>query len=565
MWVALVGIILLAIHWRFYGIKSYPPGLFPDVAANGEDALRILHGDIRPFYDTNNGREGLFFYLQAASIAAFGVKVWPLYVASAVVGVLTVIATYFATRVFFGRLAGLLAALFLATSHWHVTLSRTGFRAIMTPLFIALFTAFVGYTIYVIGKPRKKSKKKILLLPRNRLSYLFAVLAGVSFAGGFYTYISYRAMIGVVGGVVLLLLLAAMHPKIGFPHFRRYGREVFVGLLAAAITISPLAWYFFQHPEQLVGRVGQVSVFNPDRQQGRGLLLTVWDVTQRSLLAYFYHGDANWRHNVAGYPFLNPLVGFLFLLGMAWAGWWTALVFRRVWQGKEIHLGMVYPYALLLFFGMTLPVIMTAEGIPHGLRAVGTIFPVFFLAGTAGAVLARWAQRQLKGAWQWLAWGVTVGLLVLGVGHDYALYFVIARNDSGAEAAYRADLTVVVNYLNNYAKQHMYEPQPYLVLDGFSQKTVWFLTTPTRVGRLASQPAYRLVPPELSHLTQLKAGELMVFAQSSLPDADRYQQLHPKRVEVMISVRNRFNQEVMRVLRMKAAGPEGEGVDSLDA
>lgn len=558
VWLALVGIILLAIHWRFYKITSYPPGLFPDVAANGEDALRILGGDIRPFYDTNNGREGLFFYLQAASIVVFGIKVWPMYTASAVVGVLTVIATYFAARAFFGRLAGLLAALFLATSHWHVTLSRTGFRAIMTPLFIALFTAFVGYTIYVIGKPKKKTTKKILLLPRSRLSYLFAALAGISFAGGFYTYISYRAIVGVVVGVVVLLLLAAAHPKIGFPHFRRYGRELAIAVLAAVITLAPLGWYFFQHPGQLTGRVGQVSVFNPDLQQGRGLMLTVWDVTQQSVLAYFYHGDTNWRHNVSGYPFLNPLVGFLFLLGMAWAVWWTVLVFRKVWRGKEIHLGMIYPYMVLLFVGMLGPVITTAEGIPHGLRAVGTIFPVFFLAGTAGAVLIRWVQRQLKGTWQWLAWGVMAGLWLLGIGYDWTLYFIIAPNDSGAEAAYRTDLTVVSDYLNTYARQHGYATQPYVVLDGFSDMTVRFLTTPT-------DQSYRRIQPELSQLTNLKTGELMIFAKSSLPDAERYQQLHPRSVEVVASIKNRFDQEVMRVLQFKATSPEGEGADSLDA
>lgn len=545
VWLALAGVILLAVWFRFYDLQHFPRGLFPDVAANGEDALRILDGDWRPFYNTNNGREGLFFYLQAASLALFGIKVWPMYVASAVVGVLTVMATYLATRVFFGRLAGLLAALFLATNAWHVTLSRTGFRAIMTPLFIAMFTALVGYAI------RARAKHS----PR---SYLWAALAGISFAGGFYTYISYRAMFGVVGGVVLLLLLAALHPKIGWPHGRRYGREIVLGLLAVVITAAPLGWYFFQHPEQIMGRAGQVSVFNPDLQAGRGWWLTIADVTQQSLLAYFYHGDINWRHNVSGYPFLNPLVGFLFLLGMAWAVWWAVEVWRHIVRGQEIHLGMVYPYMLLLFVGMLVPEITTAEGIPHGLRAVGTIFPVFFLAGTAGAVLIRWGRRQLKGAWRSLAWGVAAGLILLVIGHDYALYFVIARNDSGVNQAYRADLTVVATYLNNYARQHNDERRPYLALDGFSEMTVRFLTVPNR-------HPYRLVQPELSQEIALKAGEVMIFAQSSLPDADRYQALYGSAVEMVASERNQWYEEVMRVLRLKLPAPEGEGADSLDA
>src|SRR5687768_5501202 len=129
----LLVIIGLAAGYRLYDIKSYPPGLFPDEAANGEDLLLILTGDARPFYPRGNGREALFFYLQAAMTSTFGVGVWPMHLASALVGIGTVILMYFATRPYFGRLAGLMAAFLLATSYWHVTLSRTGFRAIQIP------------------------------------------------------------------------------------------------------------------------------------------------------------------------------------------------------------------------------------------------------------------------------------------------------------------------------------------------------------------------------------------------------------------------------------------------
>ncbi|MEX2054893.1 MAG: hypothetical protein WD972_01815, partial [Candidatus Andersenbacteria bacterium] len=185
---ALVGIIALAAWFRFYDLENYPSGLFPDQAANGEDVLLILDGDVRPFYPRGNGREALFFLIQAGFVKTFGIGVWPMFAASATVGLLTVIATFFATRTFFGRLAGLLAALLLATNHWHVTLSRTGFRAIMIPLCIAAFTAFVGYTIDAVRRGKRVQ------------SLIYAAGAGASFAAGFYIYIAYRMMIGIVIG-----------------------------------------------------------------------------------------------------------------------------------------------------------------------------------------------------------------------------------------------------------------------------------------------------------------------------------------------------------------------------
>jgi len=273
---AVVGVVLIAVGFRFYDLQNFPPGLFPDEAANGEDALLILDGDWRPFYPRGNGREGLFFYLEALSIELFGIGVWQLHVVSAAVGVLSVLAMYFATRVWFGRLAGLLAALLLATSHWHVTLSRTGFRAILIPLFMALFTAFVGYTIVSVKKRRTVS------------GYVFAALAGAALAGGFYTYIAYRVMIGVVLGVIGLLLLAALHPKIGFPHVKRYGKQAAVAILAALIVAAPLVIYFVQQPGDFVGRAGQVSVFSKDLQAefgGGRLVPTILYSLQKTLMS----------------------------------------------------------------------------------------------------------------------------------------------------------------------------------------------------------------------------------------------------------------------------------------
>lgn len=557
--------IILAIGFRFYDITHYPPGLFPDQAANGEDVLLILDGDARPFYPRGNGREALFFYLQAASIKMFGIGVWPMFAASAAVGVATVVAVYFATRVFFGRLAGLLAALFLATSHWHVTLSRTGFRAIMIPLFVAAFTAFAGYSIQAVRE------RKI------GLSLLHAALAGAAFAAGFYTYIAYRIMLGVVLGMFIFLLLAALHPKIGFPHLKRYRWQVSVAVLTALIVIAPFVAYFIQQPDAFVGRAGQVSVFSPDlqREYGGGKLLpTILYSLRETLLSFFAGGgDLNWRHNVAGFPLLNPLVGLLFLLGLAWAIHGLVEVGYKIWRGEELHLDMVFPYLLLLLAGMLVPVITTAEGMPHGLRSIGLVAPMFILAGTAGSVCLYWVWYKVgQPVVRTALLGSAAGVVLVGMVYDGSLYFLIARNTAAAHYAYRADLTEVAEYINEYHRQQPDSPRPYLALDKFSLQTVHFLTSVAAhdhvVGEEAhpdeAQHRWQQVDPQDSQRVQLTEGEHIIFTQSSIPDAERFAITH-QNIEVVAQRFNRFGQEIMRVYRSTASSAPSVDIPSLDA
>ena len=544
--IALLAVVGLAWFLRVHDLGSYPPGLFPDEAVNGEDAISILHGDWQPFYSRNNGREGLFFYLQALLITTFGIGVWQMHLASAIVGTLTVAAIYLATQVYFGRLAGVLAALFLATSSWHLTLSRTGFRAILIPLFLCLFTACVGQVIVAY-----KGK-------RLRTSYINAALAGLFFAAGFYTYIAYRAMVGVVMGIIILLLLAAMHPKIGFPHVRRYGKQTLLAVIVSLITIAPLAIYFIQHPDEFVGRAGQVSVFSPDLQQevGGGTLVgTLLYTTNKTLLSFFWHGDENWRHNVAGYPLLNPLVGFLFVVGICWTIKGTWEVFWRIRHGREVHLGMVYPYLLLMFIGMMLPVITTAEGMPHALRSIGMAAPIYILAGTAGAVVLRWsfkwgAKRHVLG----IVYGAAGGLLIISCVYGPLLYFMISRNTPEAAQAYRGDLTVVSAYLNARSSQHPESPKPYLFLDPFFAHTTHFLAPDT----------YTLLDPAKDQAPLVLPGEVIIFPQLNIGDADAYGERYKARIIEVESVLNRFGQEVMRVYAGKGGSDIPQEFD-LDA
>lgn len=185
----LVGIILIAIFFRFYQLNSLPPGLHPDEAANGLDIFRILqNNDFRVIYNTNGPREALFFYLQAIFVYFMGNTILALRIAPALFGVLSVIAVYFATKEWFNRRTALIASFFFAISPWVVTIQRDGFRASMVPFFLALL-------LYFAAKAYKTNKS------------IFYVLSAVALGLGFYTYTAFSMIIVALGlGFIYMLI-----------------------------------------------------------------------------------------------------------------------------------------------------------------------------------------------------------------------------------------------------------------------------------------------------------------------------------------------------------------------
>jgi len=137
-WFLLLAVIALAATLRLYALERLPPGLYHDEAYNGLDALDVISG-LRPvFFEANNGREPLFIYLVALSVSLLGRSPLAIRLVAALLGTLTVPATYFMVRELLGRREALLAAVVTAITFWHLNLSRVGFRAVSFPLLTAL-------------------------------------------------------------------------------------------------------------------------------------------------------------------------------------------------------------------------------------------------------------------------------------------------------------------------------------------------------------------------------------------------------------------------------------------
>ncbi len=351
-------IILVATIFRLYKLDTFPPGLYPDEAMNGNNAIQAYEtGEYKIFYPENNGREGLFIAIQSLSIRAFGNTAYALRFVSAITGILTVLGLYFLAKKLFNWQIGAIASFLMAISFWHVTFSRIGFRAIMAPLLVVWGAYFFW---------------KGLSTTRWQHFAISAIFWGL----GFYTYISFRVMPGAIIAALLAYWYAI---KKDFSHDRyiharnRITQGLAVFMLVGGIVIFPLAYHFYLQPEDFLGRITQVSIFSQDSPLK--ILATNFGKT---LGIFNFVGDHNWRHNFAGRPILFLPVGIFFILGF-----FKSILRLEKSRKMRGHFSPPHVFLFSWFFLGLLPVVLSAEGIPHSLRAI-VVVPVIYIFTAEG-------------------------------------------------------------------------------------------------------------------------------------------------------------------------------------
>ena len=398
-------ILAVATALRFAALDSIPNGVWLDEALKGIEGIESVRtGHFQIFYPANNGREGLWIVVIGYSESIFGVNQFGLRFASALVGTLTVLFIFLLTREFYSDRVALLAAWFTATGFWHVLFSRLAFRGILVPL---LLTA----SLYFLVRAEKKLDDPA---SRNIESWLLAIAGGIFFGLGFHSYIAFR---------VTPLLIASVF---FFEIFRRRKlREpvkpwlkIFAAWLLAAIIVAlPIGVYFLHHPRDFEGRAKEVSIFadpHPERVEVKVLL--------RTLGMFNFHGDKNWRHNYGGRPQLLAPIGIFFLVGI-----WIAIVRARRagWRARE-------EWWLLAWFAVLLiPELLSAEGTPHALRAIGVIPPVYIFAAIGADFLWSLLQRKRTLSVAMLSLVVSIGAYdAWKYFHDYARHGALVGNQS---------------------------------------------------------------------------------------------------------------------------------------
>lgn len=420
-------ILAAASFFRLWQLDKIPPGLYPDVALNGNEALQTLKpGGFNVFYFENNGREGLIMWLIAVSFILFGVSVWSIKIVAAFFGILTVLGIYLLAKELFKSLepkvyglrsevVALLASFFLAVSFWHTLFSRIGFRAILLP-FVSVFS------FYFLFKGFRT---------KNLLSFIFA---GLFFGAGFYTYTSFRMAVLPLGSILICWLIIYLKEK----QFKKYLLFSVLSLLLIFIVALPIGIYFLHHPQDFISRATGVSIFNqenPIKALGTSLLT--------HLGMFNFRGDYNWRHNLSGSPGLPWPLGILFLFGF----FFSIKELLNLRKHKEVSLVIGYFTLIIYFLAMLLPGILTYEGIPHSLRVIGVIPAVYIFVGLGGAkiydlILRKTKQKNL------LLILAFIFLLIMALSEGNK-YFVKWGQNPEVKNAFSEDYVKIGDYLNS--------------------------------------------------------------------------------------------------------------------
>ncbi|MDP3696976.1 MAG: glycosyltransferase family 39 protein [Candidatus Taylorbacteria bacterium] len=464
----IVSIVAIAVFFRFYQLDSIPPGLWPDEAANGVDALKALdERDFKIFYPANNGREGLFINIQAISVGLFGPEPWSLRVVSAVFGTLTVLGLYLLVRHMYDWRTAAIASFFLSVSFWHVNFSRIGFRAIMLPFILV-------WAFYFLWRGLRSGQLKEFFI------------AGVIGGMGFYTYFSFR----IVPLIALILFWNYWtHLKTHYSHSKyeqtrnRMLRGFAVLMLTVIIIALPLLFYFYTHPEDFLKREGRpISVFDQARP-GKELGLSI----VKTLAMFNFTGDYNQRHNIPGWPQLSLPIGILFAIGfLREFGHWL--------KRKPGHFSTVHTFLFSWFFIMLLPGFLSTEA-PHALRTIGVIPVVMIFAAHGFRWLINLVRRYhhltdlhaqtdkliyKKESGLLLVMTVTIFFVSLGF-LEYSRYFRKWGSDPGLNDAFTQRYVDIADYLKNQSSnvpRYVLVNEGDVYVDGVSNnaQTIKFLT-----------------------------------------------------------------------------------------
>ncbi len=433
----LIFILVVATVLRFYKLGTLPPGLHPDEAANGLDVIGMIdQGKFSVIFDTNGPREGLFLYLQGFfvwlgkffSIESLHYTSLALRIAPAIIGVVTVFGIYKLAKEFFNKNVALFASAALAVSSWHIQFSRNGFRAIMTPL-ILVFLFYFFIRAYRNGKLK---------------DYIWS---GVFLALGFYTYLSFR----MIPLVFLALIIYILMIKKKFFSANVKNLAYFIGVFF--ICMIPMIFHFINVPADILGRAS-TSIFGQEQNP----FFIFGDNIVKTAQMFNFVGDANYRHNVASLPMLEPIIGVLFWVGLILA----------LFKIKKIE----YFILIVSLAVLSLPELLTGEGIPHALRLVGIIPVVFILSGLGFewfiALLKKVGNVKFK-FFEGIIATLILCLSLLTAAHKY---FVILPNSTDGREAYAEDMVTMAERIKVLPQNQ----EVILIAGEYGTKTVKYLT-----------------------------------------------------------------------------------------
>lgn len=342
----LVVVLLIATALRLYPLADMTDMIAPDESVYGLDALSLLQNPrLTPFFPANYGREAGWMYWLAGWFAILGVSSTTMRIASAMIGVLTVVATYRLGRELFGKSQqALWIALAISLLFWHVHFSQLAFRAITFPLMGTLTFAF-------LWRGFKTHRRK------------FWIVGGLFLGLTLYTYFSARTWM-IYAGLTLFMF---------YLYDRRLWRHIAWAGLTAFIVCVPMFLYWITYPDLAFQRFSGVSITGIDAFFANiGEWLRMWTI----------EGDWFEHHNIPLRPILDtPL---LILAGIGFIG-----LVIHTWRTGQF----IWVMGLL---GVSAVGILTTHA-NSLIRNIGSVIPIALIIGYGAWTFVDWGKRWRVG------------------------------------------------------------------------------------------------------------------------------------------------------------------------
>jgi 4-amino-4-deoxy-L-arabinose transferase-like glycosyltransferase len=423
-------ILLVAAFFRLWQLDRIPPGLFGDEATDGLDALDVLAGRGAVFFPANYGREGLHMWIVAAAFQLMGVTPLALRLPSAIAGIVTALATYWLGRELakyylrspdapplaaaLAPLNALAAALYAATSFWHVHVSRFGVRGVFTPMcgalaFAALWRAFNASAD-----------------DDARRSYLWAAGSGLFLGLSLHFYTASRFYPIFLG--VFLLLQALIGRERSF--LRSYWRQFALLLAIAALVFLPLSLYFLQHPGSFMQRASEVAVTGNENPFARMAQAALANVLQFGVPG---RGDTAQFYNLPGRPVFDLLAAALALVGLI-------VLLRHGRRAPALFL-------LTWMAVMVAPAFLATDRFPTLPRVLGVIPAVYFFPAVGLMTVSVWLWRLAGEKRAWVPALFAAVALVLSAGLTYRDYFRVWGPSAATFEAFEGDMAAAWQWL----------------------------------------------------------------------------------------------------------------------
>lgn len=489
----LLAIMIAGFALRVTNIENIPYSIYPDEAQNGIDAQQAnATGQYKLFYESNNGREGLFINLQALSIKYFGNTTFALKFPSIIFGTLTILGVFLlAYELFQSYIAALIGSYLIAFSYWAINFSRIGFRAIMVPFILT-------FAFYFLFKGLRTKKLHDF------------IIAGLIYGLGLHTYIAFR----VSPLVLIALLIALIVSRENF--IKDYWKHVLVFAIAMFVTSAPMLLDFFVfHPEHYTSRTSEISILNPNVNQGN-ILPILAKTTGLAIQKYFAVGDFNMRHNYAPYALLNPIAGMAFLIGLVYVFIkFFHLFYSRFKNGIRDEKLAAYTFLLVWFLALLIPEFLANEGNPHALRSIGTLPVVMIIA----VIPFMWVIKKYHAYGHsfkiFVASIIVFAFAFIGI-TDPVKYFVFFANNPKQHQAFEGNLKEVSNYIRTLPQNE----EKYVVTGSMQRLTIKYLN-PT-----LPETFYKY-PGEIDSINPGNRNFLIIFTDSDWETINRTRDRFP--------------------------------------